>query len=377
MYLEYVDVRPMSARGYSAPAPVFSTVAVPGMCALGCGNEAACPPPNVRYDWNYNAEGWPSNSVDGSAHMVPCYVAHANTTARQDGHVARAVAVTRATYASPLVTTLVALPAGDYAGYGGTDSGVKQVASTHGSSFWIAGIAGARYGYRYLAAGAGESALVCGMGTLESRGSAFIEPGTASARGIAIGVDGQLYGASDFHLEHTFGGLYGIGSGAPSALTHAVSRIWGISNTDPAAATVAYQPYTFVIETTTSIWVSQDVGTIVHYTQAPGSTAVIRHGKWLVESKVVISGEVAPLFSLAGRFEAAEGAFVVYAASPSAAYRLVPSSGAAPAVVATAACGECFHGVAFPPLQPGAPACPTPPPSATPTPCPCPSMLPY
>lgn len=377
-----------------------------GVCSRAARNLRA-PPPNTRYAWNYDAEGWPSNSVDGSSHLLPCYARQPNTTAPQLGALRNlAIAVTTASIPGHttdynLTTTIVALPSGMFNGVGsdsgaspygvGTDSGFRQVASVDGiSGFWISGIAASNYGYRYLGWGMSSSVLVCGEGVLEARGSAYIEPGTDSARGIVIGPDGQLYGASNYHLEHTFGGLYGIGSGLQTTLTHTVSRIWGISNTNPKATThIAYVPFTFVIESAASIWVSQDLGnglpaSIVQYTQAQGSTAIIRHGKWASHKVVTVPFEHDPLYSLTGRYEMNAGGFVVYAASPSTAYRLAPGAMAVAVVSRRAApCSdgshsECFHGVAFPPMPPGAPACPTehftPLPTST---CACPTLLPY
>ena len=371
MSLVLLDERPFY---YGLPAKVYKTYPLPAGCALANCTELDCPATGRKF-WNHNAYGWPSNSADGSAHMLPCFTQALGSLAPLTGG-SYTIAVTRATATSPLVTTLVPLPANDYTGYSGKDNGIKQVASASGVSFWVSGMATHNYGYRYYnPLSSTSSVLVCGMGQLSSKGVNFIEPGTKSARGLTLSRDGgynyHLYGASDWAQEHTYGGLYGIGSasGAPQTLTKTVSRLWGIANTLPGGPVVKYNPYTFVFESPSSLWLSMDqsgeaslctptcaYATIVHYVQGNGQHQTIEAAKWLRQSTVVVRSENSPLYSLTGRYEAwvpgETPGFAVYAASPTHVYRLAPGA-SAPVVLMSAACGQSFHGVAFPPIQPG------------------------
>lgn len=382
--LWFVDIRPLLANvNASAAVPIIENLPSTGSiaCTLAKGSELASA---SRVSWNYDAEGWPSNSVDWALHLLPCYNRTAGLLTRQTASTGRVIAVTRRNraYTGPVspsmfLTSFVSLPVADYAGARGSDSGVKQVASLNGTSFWISGIAQSNYGYRYLPSiTASRTVLVCGMAGTEHRGTGFVEPGTTSSRGITI-YAGQLYGASAESLETTWGGLYGIGAGLPktasSSSSSVVTRVWGISNTMVNAPRVEYNPFTFVIESPTSIWVAQDLGpgsraAIVHYTQPAGSTKVLRANKWVPRSSpFVVPGERQPVYSLAGRIERVPDdvddvadndnnvvpQFVLYAASPTAVYRIPtgpPSDGGG--VVTTilrARSGESYHGVAFPP----------------------------
>jgi trimeric autotransporter adhesin len=251
--------------------------------------------------WRYETDGLPSRSTDGAVIAVPCFDIPAGSTMTMES--GKTIAVISATGA----VTYAPLSASSY--FSTFDvSGFFQAATVDGTAFWTAGMSAANSGFLYLPPATSTTVRVLG---------AVGQPGYYDARGVAV-FDGKLYGASTSAGNAGFAGVFQIGAaGLPTAATATWTMLAGVK-----------QPWAFVFESTTSLWVSVDhadylPGTLVHYVYNAGTTS------WDAGSSVRL--HTSPVYSLTGRFEDLTGAntglsFVLYGAAPTAAYRYVPAT---------------------------------------------------
>jgi hypothetical protein len=210
-------------------------------------------------------------------------------------------------------------------------SGVHQVASATGESFYLSGASADYWGWRYAP-------------SLDTRTTTFVQgefggPGATEARAVGI-YGGVLYGTSgpgDFGWTTVFQ----ISSSDPMPTT---------SGNDPvhlAGLPTDVSPWTFVFENATSLWlaIEGDVGasgTIVHYTQPEVATT------WSEESRVVMDPNYF-VYSITGRYEALWDQYYLYGASQTTVYRMNATSHQLH-VITTAGPNEYIRGVALPPL---------------------------
>ena len=320
VYLDHYSTSAVSGTGpwLSIPMPTSNTLGG-AACTLSAG----------RRNWNYDTEGFPSTSADGSLVAIPCYNVPAGQLFDESGS-AKAIGTMNA------LRGTTAFGFASWTGTRGAVTGVRQVATVDGSGFWISGeglIAGPA-GFRYVAPGDTETTKVLGS----TKGL----PGYKNARGVAI-YNGQLFGSTVGSTSDTdvgWGGVFEIGHGTPTSEVDFAIHLGHIKGDANA--------WTFVFATPTILWISESPsshskGTLVCYHRYQNKFG--EHKQW-VEKKRVRLERYSLLPSITGRQEG--GHFIIYAASTSTIYRYNTQTGAR-SVVATADDGTSFRGVAIPP----------------------------
>ena len=187
--------------------------------------------------------------------------------------------------------------------------------------------------------------------------------GYTDARSVLV-FGNTLYGASsklDTGTPGKWAGLFAYTAGVlPTvAYTSAQLSAGGVALL-PGFNGVGYSPWTFVFESSTSVYIAEDSNpssyNVIQFVQTGGVWGPPSRGANL--SFTVTSA----IYSIAGRTEGAE--FALYATTPTTLYRMGAQTRNI-VVIATAAAGTSFHGVA---LAPSSPLWSQPTPLVTPSP---------
>ena len=298
---------------------VYATYPLPRVATPGGSPACTVGISNTTSYWVQAADGLPSNSADGRFAMLPCFniPVGSNMTMISSKAVFMLDYYGTISYTAPL-----------YAFQGvGSASGVRQVASADGSTFYLAGASADYWGWRYTPARTART-------TFFVQGSAGVSAdGYADARGVGI-FNNTLYGSAG--PTDSGSSLIQVSAGAALPTSDA---------NDASLLIPASEAWSFVFENATSLWLSVDGGagahgSVVHYTQAGGS--------WALAGTVVLDTNY-PVYSIAGRQESSPSGFFVYAASEIAAYRYNTASATSTIIqTANVAGGEYIRGVAFP-----------------------------
>jgi hypothetical protein len=346
--LDYVD---------TATGAVWLSVPAPPACTLPAGDVS---PGSTA--WGWDATGLPSNSEDGGLVVLPCYDAPVGAPA-----ATLLAAGTRKTLA--LLGPAGRVAARSFAGFSGargSASGLRQAATVDGSGFWVAGVAEAAYGVRYLAGSAAAGATparVLGGGAPASADGSY-QPGTRDVRGVSAAF-GALTVTSAFVTEPNAGG------GSPwGGLARATAAAGGTLLPTGPASGAALRPgfngrsnwWAFVFQGRGAVWLVRDdaayapaASVATALTRSRLASTVVSYawtdaggGAW--RDATGYRGRVADaVYSLAGRPEGARRVWTLYTASRTALYRLVPSAGTL-TTLASAPPGQLFRGVVLPPV---------------------------
>jgi hypothetical protein len=335
----YVDVyrtRPTVARILSVPLPTAGytdpvTRTYSGACTLATGSAVG--------RWNFDREGFPSNSADGAVIIVPCYDVPVGSAI--GGTSLKTIAVLDRSYAVNTSFT-GAISMGVKTGTPTPNNGWRQVASPDGASFWTSSVAAADSGYRYIARPmrkTSDGAFV--SVAIFPKTTATYKAGANDARGIAI-YGGKLY-ATAGSVDSGFDRVFNIGFSTPPVAPTDFYKLM--------MAPQLFSPWTFVFTSQLSLWVAVDRGA-----GAPGGRGVVQFWgrnatteSFVLRHTVVFSATQAVL-SIAGRVEF--GRSFVYGVTPTALLRY-DSAGVAAKVttvlqLAPAAANTALRGVMFP-----------------------------
>jgi hypothetical protein len=326
LYWDWYEARRSDARWLSVPVASVAAGASRA-CTLAAGTGA----------WVYDAEGLPSSSANGGyLAFAPCYNVPAG--GRIGSTAAKTIAVLDAAGRSATAIGAAGGAGGVSTGARGAATGWRQVASLDGRAFYTGSVAASRYGFRYIGEPGAESTAVRIYGqTPYPDGS--VQGGTNDVRSVAVarGYYGgwRLYGSSS-SLDAGWDTVFSIGGMTlPTGSTGTAAPLKSMAG--------LRSPWTFVFETRARLWVAVDDG-------AKGTVQV-----WAFQSEVLGWARVATVTlsservrSITGRVEF--GGFVLYAADRRRVYRY-DTVARATAVVATAAAGTAFRGVALPPRK--------------------------
>ena len=396
-------------------APNASSITAPAACTLSFSDDSGMTGNDVS--WRWEAEGLPSNSDDGLRLLLPCHNAPAGTaSADLSRSAAQTIVTLRATGGAGTGTAFAVetIQFSGYSGLRGTATGLRSVGSLDGagSGFWIAGIADSDYGVRYLArpssaplsSSAGVIPTLVMGATVYPAGN--YDPATVDVRGLSVTSSGGLRISSSYLTEPNrpgfspWGGMIRVldTTGSASSSNPVLPK-----TSDAATAILSsgfegrgeFWGFIFEDDDRKSLWIIRDDSTYVLLdgtgdVSAGGGGAVPSLSPWWARTSeasailhFVWSNDVArwvadpvmtallpgeAVYSLAGRtetFTGGSGGWAMYTASRSKVFRVVPltSGGCDVTILATAAAGTAYRGVALPPALP-----PTPSPSASPMP---------
>jgi len=333
VYLDYFSLRPTVARFMTLPLPTseaFSgTDDAPGprtasACTLAMGSQPSL--------WNFEQEGFPSNSGDGAFGLLPCY----NVPVGEgiNGGSPKTIATfSRAQEVNTLFTGFISSVTLDEPG---AVNGWRQVASQNGvTRFYTSSVAAFDARFRYIA----DPTAVAEDGSFVSRqifptaaSSTTIKAGAKDARGISI-FDGKLY-ATCGSADTGFDAIFFIGSALPTVATNSYTKV----------ATVAglSKPWTFVFADANRLFVAVErttgtKGVVQLWTKATTTFTL---------TKTITFSTTLPVRSIASRIES--NSPVVYGVTKSALYRYDSASTATSAtLLASAAADQAFRGVLF------------------------------
>jgi hypothetical protein len=218
LYVDYVSVRASPARVvYSIPLPAGpvedeATGAVTPGCTLAAGRDASL--------WNFNVEGFPSNTDNDALGIIPCYNVPVGATL--DGASPKTIALVDRT--AKVDTSRSGFISQVVRGEAAANDGWRQIASADGRRFYTSSVAEYDAGFRYIAS----------PSTLNAEG-AFVavdvlsnSAGTLDARGIAM-YGGKLYAVTG-SAESSFNTIFQVGSSSPpTSTTSSYTKLKGMA----------------------------------------------------------------------------------------------------------------------------------------------------
>jgi hypothetical protein len=292
-------LRRQALRNVSAPGAPACTLAVaaPSGTLTGSASES----------WQYNTDGLPQLSADGSVAVLPCFDISAGNP--MDLNADKTIAIIDGNGIVNYTTALASTYTGVYG-----PAGMRQAATVNGSNFWMSGVAETHYGFRYVSSpDAGTSIGILGSG------NDMFQPGFGDARGVGV-FEGRLYGSTT-NLDNT-PGVFSIGVGLPVTETATWTMLTGV----PVS-------WTFVFQETDSLWVAVDdpafpKGTLVHYVRNAATNV------WVQERNVTLE-TINPVYSVSGRWQDVpfdSRRFFLLSSSATRVYRYVPSTGSLDAI---------------------------------------------
>jgi hypothetical protein len=192
-YYDTADSRPAASVRPWLSVPVKSTA---GSSAAGASQACTLAHGSTASDsllWFFDTEGLPSTAGDGSAVVLPCHTSPAGSRASTVLADAKTIAILRR---NGIVDTTVRFTG--YTGVRGTATGLRTAVTTNTREFWLAGIANANYGVRYLAGPRSNSTgRVLGAVT---RADGSYQPATVDVRGLTL-WGSQTYLTSAYTTE--------------------------------------------------------------------------------------------------------------------------------------------------------------------------------
>ena len=296
---------------------VYATYPLPRVATAGGAPACTVGISNASSSWLQAADGLPSNSADGRFAMIPCFniAVGANLTMISSKAVFLLDVNGQQSYSAPLYA---------FQGLGAT-SGVRQVASVDGVSFYLAGASADYWGWRYVPSLSARTTFF-----VQGSASATAD-GYADARGVGI-------------FNNTLFGSAGPSDAGSAVIQVSMSAALPTTDANDAATLIpSADAWTFSFESATSVWLSVDGGagsrgSVVNYK---------RTTSWALATTVIVDTNY-PVYSIAGRQEGAFG-FVVYAASQIAVYKVnATTTSVTTVLIANTAGGEYIRGVALP-----------------------------
>ena len=218
LYVDYVAVRSSSATVvYSIPLPQGpvedeATGAVTPGCTLAAGRDSSL--------WNFNAEGFPSNSANGAFGIIPCYNVPVGATL--DGASGKTIALLDRT--ATVDTSISGFTSQVVRGEAAANDGWRQVASSDGRRFYTSSVAEYDAGFRYIA----SPRTLNAEGAFTTVDVLTSSAGTLDARGIAF-FGGRLYAVAG-PAESAFNAIFQVGSGSfpPTTPTSSSAKLTGM-----------------------------------------------------------------------------------------------------------------------------------------------------
>ena len=323
LYWDEIDV----PNAYNVRQQIYGT---------GPNNECTLAAGTSTY-WIYDHDGFPSNSADGRLALTICFPeAPGSIATLGDFYVTdygKTIAMLSWTGVVAFTPKLLYIDAG---GERLPNSGVHQVATVNGTTFYVAGTAAYDYGFQYVPLDNPAYVEVVS-------GAIPGQPGYFDSRAVAI-YNGQLYGV-DSTLDSGWGGIFKLGAGMPVATAStAATLLPGFTGTASL--------WTIVFQSTVSVWAATDgiagaLGGVVGYTWNAGTSS---WSQTVTKAFDISHG----MYSITGRDEA--GHYVLYGCTASILYRWDTTLIADPAAtiydVTTAAPGGSLRGVVIAPMSP-------------------------
>ena len=337
-------------------------------CTLSFGSPGDGAPGSQVLDWSWETEGAPSHDAEQSALFFGCHTSPAGAPLDRGGLKTIALA-TAASLAAGRVDTTAAFSA--FVGRRGSATGFKGVYSPDGARFWLVGVANTQWGLLHLPSRAAASAVRVYGSAMSADGSSY-QMGTLDVRGVGA-LNGNLVLSSSFAFEPRASertlAVIGTGGVPPTESVNSdrVATLPGLEVPNQRRSL-----YGFVFaERGTALYAVDDRAAYVRVPSRSGASdegrpelartalgsAIIRYARvaaggvarWGQDYDATVSlpaGQA--VYCLVARYSPA-GVFTLYTASPSRVYEVLPATKAV-RVVATAAAGTQWRGVAFLPL---------------------------
>ena len=335
-------------------------------CTLSFGSPGDGAPGSQVLDWSWETEGAPSHDAEQSALFLGCHTSPAGGPLDR-GDLKSIALATAAGLEAGRVDTTAAFSA--FVGRRGSATGFKGVYSPDARRFWLVGVANLQWGLRYLDS-VRAAAAVRVAGSHFSDGA--YEMGTLDARAVGV-YRGKLVMSSSSLFEplataNTLAAVRGFDSGSlPTSDADDVATLPGFE-----LASQRRSLYGFVFaQRNTVLYAVDDRATYARvpsrsgasddgrpeYARTALNSAIIRYDvdarlRWGQDWGATVTLPGVAVYCLVGR-TSASGAYALYTASPAAVLEVLPATKAV-RVVATAAAGTQWRGVAFPPLPPAA-----------------------
>ena len=262
-----------------------------------------------------------SNSDDGRFAMMPCF----NLDVGSDMTMVSSKSIYLIDMHGTVMHSVPLYPYQDL----GAASGVRQVASESGDTFYLAGASADLWGWRYVPSLTSRTTYII-------QGTSATAAGYADARSVGI-VSGFLYGAA-----------------GPTDAGSSFVQIATATATSDTNAAIDYSPTLLAVGLDAwSYYLTSDIF-VVSVDGGPGAHGQLNYYiyngiSWALNTNVIVDTSYG-IYSTAARLEPFAGSgFVVYAASQVALYR-VNMTNYSIRVVHAAATGEAVRGVALPPL---------------------------